>query len=167
MIVVGCDPGIDGAVAVLRFSDAGAVQSVDIHDMPTIFVEVSGRQRRRVDLHGCNYLLRAIAFDDVRLCAFEDVHGMGGQDGARSFEFGRGTAYLETAVVSAGLPLRMVDPGAWKGAMRVRGKASPRLEAQRLFPMVASMFARVKDDGRAEAALIAAYAARKWLGAKL
>lgn len=167
VIVVGCDPGINGAVAVLRFNDAGGLVSAAVHDMPTIQVEVNRKQRRRVHLQGCKVLMQVVAAEDVTLCAFENVHGMGGQDGARAFEFGRGTAYLEAACVSAKLPLRMVEPGTWKGAMRVRGKASPRLEAQRLFPGIADMFTRVKDDGRAEACLIAAYAARKWLGAKL
>lgn len=135
--------------------------------MPTIEVETNRRKRRRVHFQGCQILMQVVAYEDPALCAFEDVHGMGGQDGARSFEFGRGTAYLEAAAITAGLPMRMVPPGTWKGAMKVKGKASPRLEAQRLFPKQANLFARVKDDGRAEAVLIAAYAARKWLGAKL
>lgn len=167
MQVLGCDPGINGAVGLLRFDAGGFFESGDVYDMPTITVEVSGRARRRVDFHGCLNLMRALSYEDVALCAFEDVHGMGGQDGARAFEFGRGTAYLEAAVTTAGHPLRMVQPNIWKGAMRVRGKASPRLEAQRLFPSLAGKFTRVADDGRAEACLIAAYAARKWLGAKL
>ena len=60
-----------------------------------------------------------------------------------------------------GLPLERVRPSAWKMAMGLRGKpkAASRGMATELFPDFADQFRRVKDDGRAEAALIARYGA--------
>ena len=68
-----------------------------------------------------------------------------------------------------GWPLHVVTPGKWKqhfGLARrewsnAERKAASRAHATRMFPSHADLFVRVKDDGRAEAALIALYGAEK------
>ena len=55
-----------------------------------------------------------------------------------------------------------MTPGTWKKAMKVaggrEGKEQCRALALQLFPACAASFARKKDQGRAEAALLALYA---------
>ena len=52
----------------------------------------------------------------------------------------------------------LVTPQLWKKAMRlVADKDAARQRAVQLFPERAEWFRRVKDDGRAEAAMIALY----------
>jgi hypothetical protein len=55
-----------------------------------------------------------------------------------------------------------VDPSAWKKTMHLStDKNASRALASQYFPDAADQWSRVRDDGRAEAALIAYYGARK------
>ena len=90
---------------------------------------------------------------------------MPGQGVSSMFRFGQTVGAIHMAVAAAGLPMQLVSPAVWKrhfGITAEKGKARS-LASQRL-PAAADMFTRVKDDGRAEAALIALYGAEK-LGA--
>jgi hypothetical protein len=58
-----------------------------------------------------------------------------------------------------------VPPATWKKAMRLKGgKDESREAAMRLWPASAGLFARVKDNDRAEAALIAEWGRNNLLG---
>jgi len=61
------------------------------------------------------------------------------------------------------VPTVLVTPGAWKVAAGLRGKdkSASRDLATRCWPSWAESFRRVRDDGRAEAALIAIYGMEK------
>ena len=72
--------------------------------------------------------------------------------------FAFGQAYGLVLGVLAGLwiPTSTVTPAAWKKALKLNtGKDAARAKAAQLWPQMAGEFKRVKDDGRAEAALIA------------
>jgi crossover junction endodeoxyribonuclease RuvC len=86
----------------------------------------------------------------------EQVGAMPGQGVSSMFAFGQ--AYGMVLGVLAGLyiPVRTVTPASWKRAMKLNtGKDAARAEAARRWPQQAGEFRRVKDDGKAEAALIA------------
>jgi hypothetical protein len=57
-----------------------------------------------------------------------------------------------------------VVPGRWKKAMNVKGGPDGKEECRELairsFPACAASFSRKKDQGRAESALLALYAAK-------
>jgi crossover junction endodeoxyribonuclease RuvC len=62
-------------------------------------------------------------------------------------------------LAAAGLPIAFLTPPAWKRAVGIPpgkdgAKDAARGEAIRRWPDKSALFARVKDDGRAEAALI-------------
>ena len=66
-------------------------------------------------------------------------------------------ASRQGATWRAVVPVTFVSPSAWKRAvdLTLASKDASRAEAIRRWPGNADIFARVKDDGRAEAALIA------------
>lgn len=67
-----------------------------------------------------------------------------------------GDGIAEGVVAGAGWPLTYVSPAKWKRDLRLSAdKGASRRRAIELWPSWAELFARVKDDGRAEAALIA------------
>jgi hypothetical protein len=78
-----------------------------------------------------------------------------------SYSLGLNSGIVIGVVQALGIPLERVRPATWKLAMGLRGKpkAASRGMATELFPDFADQFRRVKDDGRAEAALIARYGA--------
>jgi crossover junction endodeoxyribonuclease RuvC len=78
--------------------------------------------------------------------------------------FGKTIGACEMAVVAAGCELVRVTPPIWKFGVGIDAdpkadtkarKNASRARAIELFPDYAHLFARVKDDGRAEAALMA------------
>jgi crossover junction endodeoxyribonuclease RuvC len=97
-------------------------------------------------------------------CYFEKVGGMVGDGASSAFNFGRMAGACEAIVKVSGARFVFVTPQAWKRSMKLRGgregKDESRSLATSLFPASAAQFRRVKDDGRAEAALLAEYGRR-------
>lgn len=143
LTICGIDPGIGGAIALVSAS------GVVCHDMPT--VEIRGKR------HVCPAGVRQLLVDaKPDVVVLEHVQGVQGTGATSAFSFGRSFGLLEGVV--AGLQLRhvLVRPQAWTKTLGVsRDKGQHRAAAQRLWPTQAHLFARVRDDGRADAALMA------------
>lgn len=144
-ITIGIDPGLTGAIALL---DSYGVL-LNVYDMPVLDRDVSAQlvadldDWRGLDFH------RSVT-------VIEDVHSMPKQGVASSFKFGRGKGVVEGVFAGAGLSLRYVAPSKWKRDLKLsKDKGASRQLAMELWPAHVGLFKRVKDDGRAEAALIA------------
>jgi crossover junction endodeoxyribonuclease RuvC len=86
----------------------------------------------------------------------EKVGAMPGQGVSSMFNFGRSAGIIEGVVAALRMPSTYVTPAAWTKAVgRAAGKDASRMRAMELFPTRADLFKRAKDDGRADAALIA------------
>jgi len=141
--VMGVDPGATGGVA---FYYPDAPGRVAVHDMP-FAGGVSGG--------GVGDLIRQYGPTDAIV---ELVSAMPGQGVSSTFKFGLAAGAIHGALGALGIPYHLVTPGKWKRRMGLTSdKDASRAMACRLFPQVASSFARKKDDGRAEAALLAYY----------
>lgn len=149
--IVGIDPGVSGAVAIVTDG------AVECHDMPTI--EIRGKR------HVCPAGLRAILWrvlDDVSAVVLEHVQGVQGTGATSAFSFGRSFGLCEGVVAGLSLPMTLVRPQVWTKALNLsRDKGTHRQAAINLFPKQAEYFARVKDDGRADAALLAHWYMRR------
>lgn len=151
-MILGIDPGATGGLALL--TDGGDL--LDVVDMP--IVEVRGKKRVAAPL-----LAQIIAGWQPRLAVIEQVGAMPGQGVSSMFTFGYSAGLLEGACAMGGIPVVFVVPAVWKRAMKVTAdKGGCRLMAQRLWPAHAGSFARVRDDGRAEAALIGFHGRAQW-----
>lgn len=143
MAIVGIDPGATGAIAIVETTG-----SIRCHDMPT--VEVRGK--RLVDPHGLVSLLAGQRFD---MAILEHVQGVQGTGATSAFSFGRSFGVVEGVLAGLAVPTTLVRPQTWTKAVNVsRDKGEHRRAAMRLWPAFADLFARVKDDGRADAALL-------------
>src|SRR3984957_4381461 len=90
----------------------------------------------------------------------EFVGARPGEGPIGAFAFGRSRGVIEGVCAAAGLPVAFLTPAHWKRLVGIPpgkegAKDAARSEAIRRWPGHAATFARVKDDGRAEAALIA------------
>jgi crossover junction endodeoxyribonuclease RuvC len=154
MIYLGIDPGLSGAICVFNMTEG----SIDIIDMPTVEVTRNAKSKREVSAQLLsseisNALLkgRAVAF-------LERVGAMPGQGVTSVFSFGRSVGIVEGVLASFDIPTTIVPPAVWQKAVGVRGgKDGSRERAMQIFPAAAPLFARKKDDGRSDAALIAYY----------
>lgn len=149
MRIVGVDPGCSGALALLDGSGA----LLDVIDMPTMMILSGKTSKPRL---ACAELVRVLREWGPDLVAIELVGGMPKQSAPASFQFGYAAGAVEAACAALGLRVEFTRPQEWKKAMRLTAdKQGSRMMAMRMWPARSSDFKAKKDDGRAEAALIA------------
>jgi hypothetical protein len=142
LILLGIDPGVQGALALLDKSE----NRVTVHDMPDTTATL-------FDLLG--------TFPKVASCMIEKPFYpkvIGVKNVAKIAEaYGR----IKAALFAHGIPLREVAPKDWKAALNLSdSKAASRELAGAFFPDDADQWKLAKHDGRAEAALLAWYSLR-------
>jgi crossover junction endodeoxyribonuclease RuvC len=129
--------------------------------MPTLKVKRGPRVVNQVDAHMLANALRGHVTADTS-ALIEKVHAMPGQGVSSMFSFGRAAGIVEGVLAGLSVPFELIPPATWIKSMRTfGGKDGSRQRAQELFPDYAHLFARKKDDGRAEAALLACYAGER------
>lgn len=152
-IWVGIDPGYSGAIA---FLEGGRLR---VHDMP---VAPNPKGRTELDLYELGRILRPVVDEhapDRIVAMLEFVAARPGQGAPATFRFGQGYGAVEMALAGHGWERHYVTPAVWKKHFKLsKDKGVSRALACRRFPDQAELFSRVKDDGRAESALIALYA---------
>jgi crossover junction endodeoxyribonuclease RuvC len=155
MRIIGIDPGLSGAVAVINGTD-----SLIVIDMPTMTVERNGKSKRQVSASELAAILSNYNSNDCHVYV-EKVSAMAGQGVTSVFSFGRSFGMIEGILAAFKLPVTYVAPATWvKAVGRGQGKDASRARAMEIFPNNQSDFKRVKDDGRADAALIAYWGSR-------
>lgn len=148
--VIGIDPGISGAISVF---DWDTQSLVEVMDMPTLEVDSGKTRKRHISAVGLRDILVCHPTDHV---VIEKVGAMPGQGVTSMFNFGRSAGIIEGVVAALCNPHTYVTPATWTKAVgRAAGKDASRMRAMELFPSKAELFKRAKDDGRADAALIA------------
>lgn len=153
--IIGIDPGLSGAVAVLTGTDSLAVL-----DMPIMTVERNGKAKRQVSASELAEIIYIMKNDDCHVFV-EKVSAMAGQGVTSVFSFGRSFGMIEGILAAFKLPVTYVAPATWvKAVGRGQGKDASRARAMEIFPNNQTDFKRVKDDGRADAALIAYWGSR-------
>jgi len=152
MIVMAIDPGLSGAIAVFRHIDHALV---DVIDMPTHELTRNGKAKRQVSAHG---LVDIFNQHKPHYVIVEKVSAMPGQGVTSMFSFGRSFGVIEGILAAFEISASYVMPSVWtKGIGRGLGKDASRARACELYPAHQKQFARVKDDGRADAVLIGAW----------
>ena len=151
-MILGIDPGLNGAIAWV--ADTGHL--IRVADMPTI--EVHGKKKVSPQM------LVSMLEDDaheIKMAAIEEVGAMPGQGVTSMFNFGYSAGILAGVCAGLLIPMTFYRPAAWKRAAGVPAdKGAARLMAQSFWPGSRD-FVRSKDDGRAEAALLARWVALK------
>lgn len=149
MYTGGIDPGLTGAIAFY----CPDIELLEVHDMPVF--DIKGK--KKLDLYQLGRIINEMAKDTSNVI-IEDPHSMPKQGVASSFKFGSVCGAAQQAVASANIPMQLVAPNKWKRDMRLpKDKDASRQRASQLFPKYAHLWSRKKDDGRAEAALLAWY----------
>jgi crossover junction endodeoxyribonuclease RuvC len=167
-LILGIDPGLRGSFALLYPHN---LTLLSVHDAVSV-------------LHGTKNQFDAVAFaiyldmfkDRILFAVVEDVTAMKytdrdgkvrGQGAAASFSFGRSAGVVDGVLAAYGIVVRKVRPVVWKTLLGLSASKSDSISlAKKKFPDHESSFKRQKDDGRAEAALLAWFGADRFYGAK-
>jgi len=180
---VGVDPGFQGAITILSGQKKPRIfdipikilkkgkkiqKSYNLEALRDIFKEIHQTDKDAV-------------------VGIENVSVRFGEGRVSAFNFGKGIGQLQMAIVMLGFEMKLITPQTWKKsfpeiitdemlkmreqAKKVTGKVKTtlnrkfkelakteaRILSQKLYPDIAGMFARKKDDGRAESLLIAVH----------
>ena len=150
---IGIDCGLNGAIAVL---DDGKL--VLVRDMPTLTVDINKKSKRQVSPQLLAEIIGNLKPDQAIV---ERPAARPGQGVTAMFGFGRSLGVVEGVLAALNVPVTYVAPATWTKAMgKAAGKDASRQRAIELFPAMSEYFKRVKDDGRAEAVLIAMWGIR-------
>ena len=158
--VLGVDPGLSGGVAIL-----GAKGSLlDAQPFPTKTVN----RKTRIDGVALAAMIDLMCPRGRTLAFVENVSSRPRQAG--QFQFGVNTGLVHGILYALGVSFELVAPAVWKSIYGIKRsedetKSDMKTEARRVasavFPLQAEKFKRVRDDGVAEAALIALYGLKK------
>lgn len=162
MIYIGIDPGINGAVGIIDdTAEFPENERERVFDTPTTVILKTGKKDY------CNLSMAMLLLPFKRhecLVFLESVHAMPGQGVTSMFNFGRGFGIWQGILAAHALPVELVSPQRWKkemlGDLDKENKNNSRIKAMTLFPKMTGRLSRVKDDGRAEALLLAEYGRR-------
>jgi crossover junction endodeoxyribonuclease RuvC len=147
-LVIGFDPGLTGALAIL--TGDGALETV--HDLPII----RDRSLAWVDGAELQSLILAALQGRQAHAIVERVGSMPRQGIASAFLFGCGFGSILGVLQALHLPLTFVTPAAWKASYGLTKYKHASLHKARLLYPTAELHL-AKHDGRAEALLIARY----------
>lgn len=156
-LVVGIDPGLTGAVA---FYDTEKKELQSVHDMPTTPVELAKLVTVQLLLYGIRYAV----VEEVSAMSYTDKEGKKrGQGAVASFTFGEGFGVIQGVLGALDIPIVFTRPSVWKTLLSLDSdKNKSRVLAIQKFRSHAELFKRKKDDGRAEAALLALFGAERF-----
>lgn len=151
MDIIGIDPGLTGAIA--RFNG----ETLVVEDIPI----VEATKGTDINYDGLRDIMN-LMFAGADHAYIEQVGAMPKQGVSSTFKFGKGFGAVIMAVVFLEIPRTMVSAVKWKLELGLNAdKEKSRKRALELFPKYAHMFARKKDNGRAEASLLA------WFGYRM
>ncbi|XP_076884595.1 Holliday junction resolvase MOC1, chloroplastic-like [Bidens hawaiensis] len=159
--VIGVDPDVSGALAVLKPYDVLGSSAAQVYDSPNVKVLIGNRVRRRMDTKAVVELLRSLSIPTGTTAYIEQSIPYPG-DGKQGWWSGGFNYGLWIGVlVASGVSVVPVPSLRWKQEFKLSGngktKDDSRALACSLFPSLSSSLKRKKDHGRAEALLIAAY----------
>ncbi len=151
--ILGVDPGLSGALAVLDVKNRSIVS---VFDMPII----QEKTKRTIDCGALGLKLSAF-IDDISFAVVEDVHSMPGQGVVGVFSFGVSKGIILGMLGLSLIPVFLTPPAVWKNVMGLnRDKDWSRTLATKLFPLSEDHFKLKKDHDKAESCLLAEFGRR-------
>lgn len=156
MRILGVDPGLSGALAVV--DRQGAL--LYCLDVPTVAVPHKGGSRQQ--------LSPALLFDALAemgpfsVAYVEQVTASPQMGVTSAFRFGEVYGMTLAILAARGIRVELVRPQAWKKDLALNSDAEvSRSKALELWPDQSALFKRKMDHNRAEAALIAEWGRRQ------
>ena len=151
-VIVGIDPGVSGAICILR---NGKVTMTC--DMP-IMVDGTKSKRQVNAAELANILINEKIGEHDKII-LESVSAMPGQGVTGMFSFGQSFGVIKGVCAALKLPLHLVRPVKWKKHFNLLNseKDASRTKVIEMYPYISSEVSKKKDANKADAILIAKY----------
>ena len=153
MRIIGIDPGLSGAIAVL---DNNKV--LKIYDMPTM-AEGKKNKRQLNSAQLVNIIKENIKNYEEISVVVEQVNAMPGQGVTSMFNFGQTFGAIKGVCAALNLPVFFIRPSKWKKYFELinSSKDSSRTKAIEMYPSIADQLSKKKDVNKSDAILIARF----------
>ncbi len=153
MKVVGIDPGLNGAIAVLQDKKV-----LSITDMP-VMADGKKNKRQLNNAQLAEILRKNTSEGDEISIVVEQVNAMPGQGVTSMFNFGQTFGAIKGVCAALQLPIFFVRPSKWKKYFELinSSKDSSRTKAIEMYPYLSDQLAKKKDVNKSDAILIARF----------
>ena len=153
MRIIGIDPGLSGAIAVL---DNNKV--LKIYDMP-VMAEGKKNKRQLNSAQLVNIIKDNTNMNEEIVVIVEQVNAMPGQGVTSMFNFGQTFGAIKGVCATLKFPIFFVRPSKWKKHFELinSSKDSSRTKVIEMYPSLSNKLAKKKDVNKSDAILIARY----------
>jgi len=153
MKIIGIDPGLSGAIAVLENN-----QVLNIFDIP-VMSEGKKNKRQLNSALLVNLLKENIDKEEEVAVVVEQVNAMPGQGVTSMFNFGQTFGALKGICAALELPIFFVRPSKWKKHFELinSSKDASRTKAIEMYPKLSNHLSKKKDVNKSDAILIARF----------
>ena len=153
MRLIGIDPGLSGAIAVLEHK-----KILTLLDMP---VMAEGKKNKK-QLNSAQ--LVNIIKDNTKNCeeaivVVEQVNAMPGQGVTSMFNFGQTFGVIKGICAALKIPIYFVRPSKWKKHFDLirSSKDASRTKVIEMYPSLSNLLSKKKDVNKSDAILIAKF----------
>ena len=153
MKIIGIDPGLNGAIAVLQENKVK-----EIFDVPVM--PEGKKNKRQLNSAQLVKLLKDIISDNKEVAVIvENVSAMPGQGVTSMFNFGQSFGVIKGICSALSIPIYFVRPAKWKKYFNLikTNKDASRTKVIQAYPEISNQLSRKKDSNKADAILIARY----------
>ena len=153
MKILGIDPGLSGAIAILENKKV-----ISLFDMP-VMAEGKKNKKQLNSAQLVNIIKDNTVEKDEVAVVVEQVNAMPGQGVTSMFNFGQTFGAIKGVCAALKLPIFFVRPSKWKKYFELinSSKDSSRTKAIEMYPSLSSQLAKKKDVNKSDAILIARY----------
>ena len=153
MKVIGIDPGLSGAIAILENNKV-----LGIFDMP-VMSEGKKNKRQLNSAQLVNIIKENIMKDEEIAVVVEQVNAMPGQGVTSMFNFGQTFGAIKGICAALNLPIFFVRPSKWKKHFELinSSKDSSRTKVIEMYPTLSNQLTKKKDVNKSDAILIAKF----------
>ena len=153
MKIIGIDPGLSGAIAILENNKV-----LNLFDIPVM--SEGKKNKRQLNSALLVSLLREnIKNNEEVAVVVEQVNAMPGQGVTSMFNFGQTFGAIKGICAALDLPIFFVRPSKWKKHFELinSSKDSSRTKVIEMYPSLSNQLSKKKDVNKSDAILIARY----------
>ena len=153
MKIIGIDPGLSGAIAVLENNKV-----LNVFEMP-VMSEGKKNKRQLNSALLVNLLKENVINNEEVAIVVEQVNAMPGQGVTSMFNFGQTFGAIKGICAALGFPIFFVRPSKWKKYFELinSSKDASRTKAIEMYPKLSNQLAKKKDVNKSDAILIARF----------
>ena len=153
MMIIGIDPGLSGAVAILKDNKV-----LNIFDMPVM--SEGKKNKKQLNSAQLVNIIKDNTKNDVEIAVVvEQVNAMPGQGVTSMFNFGQTFGAIKGVCAALNLPIFFVRPSKWKKHFELinSSKDSSRTKVIEMYPSLSNQLTKKKVVNKSDAILIAKF----------